>query len=189
MTSLLIFFKTSDIVIPVIVFGGIFLLAVGFVVVAQIANANKVKFRAKIEPICTWEYPEAEWLDYAARYDLAKVPKGVARVKITPVDIWIADDGWNRRNELDAMRTCVTGCRIENNIFKIRARSWAMRSRGSSRVTYTKLDIHLPIPHGEEQGAAKAVEYFTNNIAKQSEKIASVMPEDGSVGIFGDTGL
>lgn len=185
MTLLLFFFKTSDTIIPVVVFGGIFLLAVGFVVVARIANANKIKHRAKIEPICTWEYPEAEWLDYAKRYDLAKVPKGIARVKITPVDIWIKDDGWDRRNELDAMRTCVTGCKIENSIFSIRARSWAMRSK-SSHVTYTKLDLHLPIPAGKEADAAKALAVFTGIIASKSEQIARVTPDNGSVGLFGD---
>ena len=174
--------------IPWIVIGGIFAWVGALVLGLRYLKTREIRWRKTLEPLCTWEYSPAAWPQIAERYGLAVIPKGTASVKITKLDIWIADESCDRRNELDGDRRCVTGCAYANGIFKIRIRSWAIPTRSALRID-TKVDLRLPVPVGHEQAAQAAVAYFIETIGKQAKKIAGVAPENVFVGAFGETDL
>ena len=160
-------------VVPFIGVGAIFAWAIGLVAGIRYLKSRDVRWRSTIEPLCSWEYSAAEWADYAKRFDLAKVPKGSAMVKITAVDVWITDAGRVRRNELDGDRKCVVDCEITAGLLKIYVTSWAIQVNDVNR-TYTHLNLELPIPRGKEADAARALDYFKANMIKQAEKVAWV---------------
>ena len=188
MHHLLLFKVAFTDLIPWFVIGGAFALISVLVIGVALMKRSEIRWRRTLEPLCEWEYSSEDWPRIAETHDLAELPEGAASIKITKLDIWITDENCGRRNELDGDRRCVTGCVYENGMFKIRIRSWAATTRGGGRY-YTKVDLRLPVPAGHEQAAQAAADYFIQTIGKQSDKIASVLPDDVPVGIFDETGL
>jgi hypothetical protein len=150
---------------------GILGLIIVTLVVANYVYLQKVKYRAGVAPLCSWEYTAFEWQQYARVYDLGDQPKGAAKVKITPLDIWIADDSHNQRKELTEDLKCVTDCLIANGILSIRI-LW-LRSYGKG-VTPGATNFQLPIPLGKERDASRVVEHFMKNTLEVTEKLARI---------------
>lgn len=188
MFYLSLFSLSRNDMISMLVIGGVFAWVAALVIGLGYLKRRDIRWRATLEPLCEWEYSAADWPQIAEKYELAFIPKGAASVRITKLDIWITDENRERRNELDGDRRCVTGCIYENGMFKIRIRSWAILTRGGS-VTYTTVDLKLPVPAGHEQAAQTAAAYFIETISKQTEKIATVIPDGTPLNIFGETGL
>ena len=169
-------FSTFASLVPTLVIVGMFLLVFALVSVARRAKTSDTNFRIQMEPLAVWDYSPDEWQNYAKLYDLAKFPKGAARVSITLLDVWIIDDGEVRRKILADTRKCMTACRFVDQIMKLRVRSWACPYR-SGRVVYSVEDFSFPIPLEKTEEAIKIERLFNENIISQSEKVASVMPE------------
>ena len=163
--------------LPHLIFAGVFVGLGAFVTLLRYAKSREGDARAEMEPLCSWHYSADEWRKYAEIYDLAKFPKGAARVQITLLDVWIIDDGRVRRTILDDDRKCVTACKFENQTLKIRVRSWACPYRYGS-VHYSIQDIRLPVPAGTEWDAIELARLFSENIHRQNKKVVSVMPSD-----------
>ena len=163
--------------LPGLIFAGMLFWLFGLVALIRYAKGRQGDARAAMEPLCSWHYSAEEWREYADVYDLAKFPKGAARVQITLLDVWIVDDGRVRRLILDDDRKCVTACKFENQTLKIRVRSWAIPSRYGS-VVYSVQDVRLPVPAGTEWDAIELARLFNENIHRQNKKVVSVMPDD-----------
>lgn len=163
--------------LPHLIFAGMFLGLFGLVTLIRYAKSREGDTRAEMEPLCVWRYSAAEWQRYAELYDLAKFPKGAARVQMTLLDVWIIDDGRVRRLILDDDRKCVTACNFTNQILKIRVRSWACPYRYGN-VHYSVQDFRLPVPAGMEWDAIEIARLFNENIQRQNKKVVSVMPSD-----------
>ena len=181
--SFLIFlFPTFLDLLPHLIFAGVFIGLGAFVTLIRYEKNRQGDVRAEIEPLCVWQYSAAEWRKYADIYDLAKFPKGAARVQMTLLDIWIIDDGRVRRLILDDDRKCVTACNFANQMLKIRVRSWAIPTRFGS-VEHSVEDVRLPVPAGMEWDAIELARLFNENIARQNKKVVSVMPDDALIGL------
>lgn len=179
-----LFWTLGDLIGPMIM-GGIFFWLFGLVALIRFAKNRESKTRAEMEPLCVWEYSAAEWQKYAVDYDLAKFPKGAAKVSFTLLDVWITDDGMVRRTILDEDRKCVTACRFENQILKIRVRSWAIPTRFGS-VVHIVQDVRLPVPFGYESEVNQVVKLFNENIVRMNKKVVSVMPDNFLNGVIGE---
>ena len=163
--------------LPHLIFAGVFIGMGAFVTLIRYEKNRQGDVRAEMEPLCVWHYSADEWRKYAEQYDLAKFPKGAARVQITLLDVWIVDDGRVRRTILDDDRKCVTACKFENQTLKIRVRSWAIPSRFGS-LSYSVQDVRLPVPAGTEWDAIELARLFNENIRRQNKKVVSVTPDD-----------
>ncbi len=172
--------------IPTFVIAEMFIIVAGIVTLFRAAKISEGDAGAEMEPLCVWEYSAAEWQKYAVDYDLAKFPKGASRVQITLLDVWIIDDGMVRRTILDEERKCVTACRFENRILKIRVRSWASQARFGG-IVYRVQDVRLPVPFGYEAEVNQVVKLFNENIVRMNKKVSSVMPDTFLNGVVSET--
>lgn len=182
---LFFFLPTFLDLLPGLIIAGIFVWVGGLLGLISYAKKRQSDDRAAMEPLCVWEYSAADWQKYAELYDLAKFPKGAARVQMTLLDVWIIDDGRVRRTILDDDRKCVTACKFEKQMLKIRVRSWAIPSRYGS-VVYSVQDVSLPVPIGNEGEANDIARLLNEKIARQNKKIASVMPDDAFNGLLAE---
>ena len=176
-------FPTFLDLLPHLIFAGVFIGIGGLVTLIRYEKSRQGDVRAEMEPLCVWQYTAEEWQKYAELYDLAKFPKGAARVQMTLLDVWIIDDGRVRRTILDDDRKCVTACKFENHILKIRIRAWAIPSRFGS-VVYSVQDVSLPVPSGSEREANEFVRLLNENIVRMNKKVVSVMPDEGFSGLL-----
>lgn len=172
---LIFFFPSFLDLLPHLIFAGVFFWIFVLITLIRYAKTRDGDARAQMEPLAVWHYSPAEWQKYAEMYDLAKFPQGAARVQITLLDVWIVDDGRVRRTILDEERKCVTACKFENQILKIRVRSWAIPTRFGS-VAYSVQDVSLPVPEGHERVAGELAKLFSEHILRANKKVASVMP-------------
>lgn len=166
----------------VVIFGGayLFVLFKKYVIHGKHYKAQ----RAETETICGWEYSADEWRKYAKEYEPGKHPKGAAIVRITPLDLWFTDDADALRKPIDSSILMVTDCRYANNFLKIRIRSGDHSGESSH---YHSHDYLIPVPPDKAHEAQKAVEYFKNNIARNTAKLSSVTPPETITGLFGET--
>jgi len=156
----------------VAIIAGILGLIVLTLVLATLAYARKVKYRAGITPICSWEYSALEWQEYARVYELGKKPKGPAKVRITPLDIWIADDSHNDRKELTETLKCVTDLLIANCVLSFRV-LW-VTNYGKGGVKTGATNFQLPIPPGKERDASLVVDHFMKITPELTERLARI---------------
>ena len=133
--------------------------------------------RKKLPSLCSWEYPATEWLEYAARYDLGKEPRGSAGVRITIRDIWIKDLTRTRRILLDDNRKCVTECEYSSGLLQFRVSSWAKADLASD-TTFTTLDLTVPVPPANEADAVKTANAFKAYMEEHRKKIDGVLAGD-----------
>lgn len=155
-----------------IIFGLLFSLFLLIVILGSIGYARKVRSRAITKSLCSWEYSASEWLCYAKLYDLSKNPQGAARVKVTPLDIWIIDESRTIRLELNEKLKGVTDCRLANDVLKVRVLWVNTGARG--RIKRGAEDFQLFVPVGREADALKAAAYFKENKARSIDKFALI---------------
>ena len=179
------FFPSFLDLLPGLIIAGIFVWIGGLVGLIRYAKIRQGDERAAMEPLCAWQYSAADWQKYAELYDLAKFPKGAARVQMTLLDVWIIDDGRVRRTILDDDRKCVTACKFEKQMLKIRIRAWAIPSRFGS-VVYSVQDVILPVPIGSEREASEFAGLLNENIVRMNKKVASVMSDDSINGLLAE---
>lgn len=167
---------------------GLVLVILIFGIGLSVINLIGRKSRYQMPPLCTLEYSSEQWKEYASSYGLSDKPAGNAKIKITILDIWIDDDNGSVQKVLDGLYSCVTACKIERGLLSIRVRGYTSTTMSGFR-SYYHYDYRFPIPAGNEAGAAKVVAFFEEQIARNSLKIGSMIPDDNVEGIFGETGF
>lgn len=185
LTFLVFFIPTFSDVLPGLIVAWVLFWFFGIIGLIIYAKKRQSDQRAAMQPLCVWEYSATDWQKYADLYDLAKFPKGAARVQMTLLDVWIIDEGKVRRTILDDDRKCVTACKFENHILKFRIRAWAIPSRYGS-VVYSVQDVSLPVPIGNESDANEFAKLVNENIARMNKKVISVMPDDDINGLLAE---
>ncbi len=78
----------------------------------------------------------------------------------------------------------VTDCRVDSRGIKIRRR-WVVDTQESS-ATYHVVDLHIPVPPGKADDAAKIVDTLKTFIADHSHLVARVIPPDAIYSLMGE---
>lgn len=182
------FLTSTNSWLPRLIVFGFLTTFVGVIfILGRIVFAQRMKARKAAKPLCAWEYSATEWRQYAKDYSFSAYPNGSAKVKITPLDIWIQDDKRNVNKELDGVRKCVTDCRFAHKILRFRVRYRRSGTKGGTQ--YYAYDYELPVPTGKEKDALEIVDYFKKKISENSNKIAQITPDDVVTGLFGEAGF
>lgn len=137
---------------------GLLTIIVGYFILKKIVDIRKRKERIKTPEICSWQYTAEEWTHYADVYNLSDSPRGAAKVRITPTDIWIDDNGNLIRLELKGYKKGVIQCSKTEKTLSIRVRGYNDYIK-SGRKYYHK-DFRLPIPSDKKTEADKVIEFF-----------------------------